>query len=544
VAATAATLLAAEGLARLLLPPPRYHDAPVELDPELGFRGVPDHQQAIEDEFGRHVVKLNSQGLRGRELVSEPAPAGVSRVLFVGDSFLVGRAVRDEDLTTARVEAGLASRGRPAEVYNLATIDWGTGQQLLALRELGRPLAPDAVVLFLYPANDVINNSPALAGRTSVSAGDPIRPYLVLEDGALRVRYLEPLRALLRARSRLFATLERRVLASTGGGRPDEDTGERLRQGRAPREDFEIFRRHDDPGDAWAQAWQASFALLRAFRDETRVMGARLLVVVVPHVNQVVRNAKVIRLDVAARLARGEPLDRLLDWNLPERRLERFFRDEQIDASLLLGPLRAAAAAGETVYARDEHLASPGHALAAQSVLAWLDAGGRTAASGVDELAGAPVPSMPEAAAAPAALDFRTDRHVGYLGDGWLRWRASESGSPGGWLIGPTALAVLPARAGELVVRGWAPPSAAFPIEGKLAVLGASRHAFRIDGPGSFEVRLPAIPAAQRSRASADGYLAVLLAPGRTHDAGATPAGFNVEELGFSTPSGAARSAR
>jgi hypothetical protein len=516
----------------------------VELDPALGFRGVPGHAQSVDDEFGRHVVQLNAQGFRGRALAPEPAAAGVSRVLFLGDSFLVARALGDEDLVTARVEAALAASGRPAEVYNLSTIDWGTGQQLLAWRQLGRPLAPDAVVLFLYPANDVVNNSPALANRTSVSAGDPIRPYLVLEDGALRVRHLDPLRAWLRAHSRLFAVLERRVLSKQARERPDDDSAARLRQGRAPREDFEIFRRHDDPGDAWAQAWQASFALLRALRDETRATGARLLVVVVPHVNQVVRNAKAVRLDGATRLVRNEPLDRLLDWNLPERRLAAFFRDEQIDASFLLGPLRAAAAAGEAVYARDEHLAPHGHRLAAQRVLAWLAGGADESASEPAWGEGRPVALMPDADDAPAWLDFRTERGQAYLGDGWLRWRAAAPGSAGGWLIGPNALAVLPAREGELVVRGRAPAEASFPIAGQLAVLGAARHPFRIDAPGSFEVRVPLAPGAQRARASADGYLALLLAPGQTHLAGQTPAGLVIEELGVAASGEAAPSAR
>ena len=128
------------------------------------------------------------------------------------------------------------------------------------------------MVLFVYPANDLINNSMGLAGRTTVSAGDPIRPYLVPEGGELRVRHLHPLRALLRAHSRLFAILEKRVLAASGEATTaGEDVGARMRAGRAPREDFEIFRTHD-PGDRWEEAWVTTFALLEAFRDECEAM--------------------------------------------------------------------------------------------------------------------------------------------------------------------------------------------------------------------------------------------------------------------------------
>jgi hypothetical protein len=372
--------------------------------------------------------------------------------------------------------------------------------------------------------------------RTSVSAGDPIRPYLVPDGSALRVHYLDPIRAVMRAHSRLFSLLERGILASPVGGVRPEDLGDRLRQGRAPREDFEIFRRHDDPGDPWARAWEATFSLLRTFRDEVRANGANFLVVVVPHVNQVVRNAKALRLDVETRLARGEALDRLLDWNLPENRLARFFQDEAIDAELLLGPLRLAAAAGERVYGRDEHLAPRGNQVAAERVLARLALEERGPPGSDRAVPGSPVPVAPEASLAPSLLDFREDRRLPYLGDGWFLWRRAEIGRPGGWLIGPTALAVLPEHPGDLVVRGWVPASAALPILMRIQVLGAWRHRFRITSAGRFELRVPAAVPPRGFRGSADGYVAVLLAPGETHRVGQAPAGLYVEELGFASP--------
>jgi hypothetical protein len=519
----------------------------VEFHPALGFRGVPGHRHEVTDDLGTFPFELNSQGLRGREVPAQPAP-GVSRVVFVGDSFLVGQAVREEHLMTSRTAAALRARDMEAEVYNLSGIDYGTGQEILLLRRLGRQLEPDAVVLFLYPSNDLINNSLALAGRTLVSAGDYIRPYLVPAESGLRIRYAHPFRALLRRHSRLYTTLERRLLV-LGAERgiawlkpwpAPAGVAERLRWGGAPREDFEIFRRRHDPGDRWEEAWRTSFALLRAFRDECEALGARLLVVVIPSVYQVERAAKGIGLDIAARLARGRPLDRLLDWNLPESRLAGFFERENIEARFLLAPLREAAEADSPVYARDEHLAPRGHEIAARAVVAWLvNEAGEQAAG---KLSGRPVRILPDPSEAPSLLDFREQSHAEYLGDGWISWTPEEPGKAWGWLPGPRALLVLPAGAGggDFVVRGWIPAEARLPIDGHVEILGGPRRTFHLEQSGPFEIRFPRSPSQAIAEPSADGYVAVLFVAGETQRARRLRAGPVVQQIGFETPSGAA----
>jgi len=536
VVATLATLLACEGLARILLSPPRYHREPVVFDPLLGFRGIPGHRQEVADEHGRYVFALNAQGFRGREIPAEPAPAseGVPRVLFVGDSFLIGSAVREEQLVTSLVEAGLRLRGREAEVFNLSSFDWGTAQELLALRELGRPLAPDAVVLVLYPANDLINNSMRLAGRSTVSAGDPIRPYLVREGGELRVRHLDPIRAFARRHSRLFAVLERRVLATTAaGGARWEDPVARLRRGAAPREDLEIFRPGVDSDDRREQAWATSFELLRALRDECAAMGARLLVVVVPSMQQVVVTPKSIRLDVEARVARRLALSAILDWDLPERRLAAFFASEGIEARLLLGPFRGAARKGDRIYARDEHLAPRGHEIAADAVIGWFLADEPHATAETADLGQGPAAALPDATIAPAWLDLGRDRHLEFLGEGWLSWLPAGPSAAAGWLVGTRALAVLPLREGALSIRGWTPPTARLPILGRIQVVGGPGDRFRIDRPGRFARRFFVDPQEQGAWPSSGGFVALLLATAEAGGGGGESGVFWVEGLGY-----------
>jgi hypothetical protein len=531
--ATLAALLVGEAASRLLLPPPRYHREPVELDPELGFRGIPHFRRVYRDERGEYEFALNSQGLRGRELPGSPAREG-SRIAFVGDSFLVAQAVRDGELVTSRVEAALRAQGREVDVYNLSAVDYGTSQELLLFRRLGRPLEPAAVVLFLYPANDLANDSIALAGRTGVSPGDPLRPYLVPgAGGRLELRHLQPARALFRRSSRLFAALERALLALSGTGPRGEDSVGRLRQGRAPREDLELFRSHA-PGDPWEEAFETSFALLRAFRAECDAIGARLLVVVVPSVHQVARTAKGIRFDLAARVAGGEGIDAVLDWSLPERRLAGFFASEGIDARFLLRVLRDAEAAGERVYTRDEHLSARGHEIAADAVMRWLTGAPAGEAAGPPG-AGRPVRRL-GAAAEPRFLDFRAGPHLDHLGDGWLSWAPPGSGAPAGWLVGTSALAVLPIGEGELVLVGSALEGARYPIAGAVEFLGGESHRFEIRRPGRFALRFPARAGADAPPTS-EGYLVLTLAP----DPGADAGGLRIEGLGFPLPDAAWR---
>ena len=54
-----------EVLARAWFAPPRYHNEPLQLDPELGFRGVSDFRGTRSDARGEYTVELSSDGLRG-----------------------------------------------------------------------------------------------------------------------------------------------------------------------------------------------------------------------------------------------------------------------------------------------------------------------------------------------------------------------------------------------------------------------------------------------------------------------------------------------
>ncbi len=518
-AAVALSLILMEAGARLWLPGPRFLEGRVELDPLLGFRGLPGYRGEGTDQRGQFGYELNSRGFRGPEIPNPPT-LGASRVAFIGDSAVFGERVRDEQLMTALTAAALGERGEPTEVYNLSGLDYGTGQQLLLLRQLGPALRPEAVVLLLHPVDDLINNAIALAGSAMVSRADHLRPYLIEDNGVIEdngefgVRYAHPIRAALRRHSRVYAALEGPVLNFAVARQitwlypwsPNQGVGQRLASGLTPREDFEIFRNHD-PGHRWEQAWRTTLGLLRAFRDECEALEAKLLVVVVPSMYQVERNAKRTRLGIETLLVTRSALDGYVDWNVPERRLARFFAREGIESRLLLSPLRAAAGVDSPTFGLDEQLAPRGHEVAARTIVAWLTAEEGEASNGPQT--GRPVRTLADPDSAPRLLDFAAAPQTQYLGNGWLRWEPEGSGDAWGWMMGPSALVVLPAHDAELVLRGQVPAGTTLPVAGRIDVAGRATQDFSLEQIGAFDVRVSWPETAHT--ATEDGYLVAIL---------------------------------
>jgi len=103
-----------------------------------------------------HIV-TNSLGLRGPEI--GPKPAGVRRVLALGDSFTFGHAVEAAEAWPAVLEGLLNARGGPRyEVVNAGVGGYGTGQELLLYEELESRVEPDLVVVGFAVVNDVLDN--------------------------------------------------------------------------------------------------------------------------------------------------------------------------------------------------------------------------------------------------------------------------------------------------------------------------------------------------------------------------------------------------
>ena len=136
------------------------------------------------------------------------------RLIILGDSFVVGGQLPFRETSVGLLTNWLddetaesaSGTGNGWDVVSFAASGWGTGQQLIALREHGLEPRPAAVVLVVFPYNDLCNNNIEQAFTCSIL--DFHRPYFVLDGGVLRETSLHPTRARLRRFWRLFALVE------------------------------------------------------------------------------------------------------------------------------------------------------------------------------------------------------------------------------------------------------------------------------------------------------------------------------------------------
>jgi hypothetical protein len=131
-------------------------------DPELGWALIP-NKVAIDG------TRINSLGLRDIEILPTSKPT----ILFVGDSFVYGMGVADDERFTDRLREQLPQ----FRIVNAGVSGYGTDQAYLLMRRLWPRLKPSVVVLIFCVVNDHIDNS------ASSRHGHTFKPYLAHVDG-------------------------------------------------------------------------------------------------------------------------------------------------------------------------------------------------------------------------------------------------------------------------------------------------------------------------------------------------------------------------
>ena len=92
--------------------------------------------------------RTNALGFRERDLAT-PKPAGLVRVLMLGDSFTEGGGLAEADTIPRRVETALHASCPGVEVVNAGTASYSPILEYLVLADVAASLAPDLVVLNL-----------------------------------------------------------------------------------------------------------------------------------------------------------------------------------------------------------------------------------------------------------------------------------------------------------------------------------------------------------------------------------------------------------
>ena len=311
-------------------------------------------------------VTINALGLRGPER-GYAKPDGVRRLLVLGDSFTEAAQVAEQESAVGRLEAALNARGPERyEVLNAGVGGWGTGQQLVYLREEGYRYQPDLVLVMLYLGNDVFDNSYALQGRPK----NPHEPYwLFRDDGTFepiefRTRKPEdvsPLMSTLRERTLLWNVFETGVLVKLADSEDDEE----LRANRFNLNKMVIHATKSS--DRQDDAWRVTLTLLQRVRQLGEVRGFETAVVVAPAAFQV------YDADWQALLAENKL--KPADWSpdLPNAVLAA--NAGMVGAPLLdLLPALQAEAPGSArlYYPYDKHWTPAGHAVAAREIERFL----------------------------------------------------------------------------------------------------------------------------------------------------------------------------
>ncbi len=195
LAAAAVALLAAEAGVRLWGFDPDAAEA-MRFHPVLGWTLDPE---------GVSADQVQPDGFRSRPLPVDKPP-GERRLVILGDSFAAGMSFPYEQTLAGRLERWLSREGETWRVVNLSVGDWGNVQQLRTLREHGLAYSPDAVLLQLFPFNDLCNDAQELMDTCSLR--DYLRPYLVSSPSGPEIVFGHPLGGRLRSVSRLFALAE------------------------------------------------------------------------------------------------------------------------------------------------------------------------------------------------------------------------------------------------------------------------------------------------------------------------------------------------
>ena len=267
------------GLDYNLSPNWRYH-------PVLGWSQVPNGSYDVAVE-GRPVhVSFNALGFRDVDH-QVAKPAGVKRIVVIGDSFCEAIQVNLEETFQKQLERLLnADSSARWEVINLGVGDFGTAQAWIALNEYGLAYRPDVVIQQIFPLNDICNNALGLYSLCR-SHNDRYRPYFVEEGGGLKQTSGAPLLAWLRRHVVTYQVLEYwKVKLVDPDPHSPRDPGRLRRMARAGFTGLDpllyTFVPAAEQPEAVAQGWRVTELLTERIVSATRERGMAYLGMVVP----------------------------------------------------------------------------------------------------------------------------------------------------------------------------------------------------------------------------------------------------------------------
>lgn len=365
-----ATVLVAEGVARLLLPvqqmveveavttrssrpgpvketeQERNIDVVIDRSGDHGVRLYPGVRAVIHDHTLSHrdvVIETNSLGLRHPELGAKPDDE--FRVLVLGDSITFGDYVPFEETFTALLERRFDDRDPKVRVINAGLPGVGTSDELYHYLEICDAVDADLVLVGMY-----LNDSQITGRFYARTLSEPYASSRFLSWFANRFEAL-------------------RISLWSDDDIPEIDPGwkEEFRAGRElgtgdmwhdqDAHDYEVYNAHRDFGIAWnPQSWVILERVVNALALSARQRGAELAVFLFPVHFQ----------------ATGT-----LDDLRPQKSFAAMCDSIGVPGLDLVPALRADwRAAQEKLYFDHCHLTTRGNGVTADALAQWLDAEG------------------------------------------------------------------------------------------------------------------------------------------------------------------------
>lgn len=259
--------------------------------------------------------KTNSLGFREPEFDLEK-PSGTTRIAIIGDSFVAGLGVENNQIFTAKLAELLNSKSgeqRRFQILNRGRPGSSTIREFDLYRYHTRRFQPDVVVLAFGMGNDLVE---ILVERTEAeSAGWTPNGWLRRTAYALLPNTYLELAMMKRARRQSRQTTERsetelieQIRAYAAGRNVDPDTAEQ-RFRKIPQKyrelarkglvgnDYKIFYACVEPqrfrnalhpdDEFFQQAWPRMETQLNRFRDQVQTDGAEFVVMTIPDANTI-----------------------------------------------------------------------------------------------------------------------------------------------------------------------------------------------------------------------------------------------------------------
>ena len=271
-------------------------------------------------------------------------------VVLLGDSYVEGWYVSDEETAAVVLEQRL---GRP--VSNLGVSGFGTLQELAVLRRYGLPLRPRLVAWFFFEGNDLYDdqefeNALIYLREHGVYDTGPVEPARFEWSRFQRASFVRNAYGLLR---RTIHPLVRQALPPHGSYRDGTGAMHRLYYHNYAALPFTDYERERFETTTTAFLERVTLA---------RGQGVMITLFFVPMKFRVYGEF--------CTFAPDSPCRHWQPWALPTR-FAALCAEEDLDCVDLSEPMRAAAEAGQLLYAtEDSHWNAAGHAFVAEQVLA------------------------------------------------------------------------------------------------------------------------------------------------------------------------------